>query len=104
MPQVKVQRRDITADNAAAAIRDALGDGYQVTADGDRKVNVRRNAFIRAQVSMSEEAGGTVFRVRGQGPGFTLLYVTMTAVNNMGIAKRVAAAIEQHAAYRDGNG
>lgn len=104
MPQVKVRARGITADDTAAVIRDALGDGTRVSTLGDRELEVRRSSFVRAKVSIAEEPGGTMFTVRGSGPPLPLLVLTMMAVNNAGIAKRVAAAIEQHAGFRDGNG
>lgn len=104
MPQVKVRGRGITADDTAAVIRDALGDGVRVSTPGDRQVEVQRSSFVRAKVSIAEDPGGTVFTVRGVGPTFPLLFVTMSAVNSAGIAKQVAAAIEQHAGFRDENG
>lgn len=101
MPEVKVQRRRITADDTAAVIRAALGDGVRVRNEGDRELDVRRNWFVRAKVSIAEEAGGTVFTVRGSGPPTPLGIVVMTPINNGGIAKQIAAAIEQHAGFRD---
>lgn len=104
MPQVKVRGRGINADDTAAVIRTALGNGVRVTTIGDRELEVRRNSLARAKVSIAEEPGGTVFTVRGLGPPFPLLLVSMTAANNLGIAKRVAAAIEQHAGFRGDSG
>ena len=59
MPDVKVRRTGIRADQASAAIKDALGPGYEVTQTGERAIEVRKNAFIRAKVNMTEEPGGT---------------------------------------------
>jgi hypothetical protein len=103
MPDVKVRRTGIRADEASAAIRDALGAGYQVTQTGDRDLDVRKNAFIRAKVSMTEEPGGTLFQVRGHGVPFPLLFGTMKLVNSRGIAKQITDAIGTREEFR-GNG
>jgi hypothetical protein len=105
MPKVTVPRRGITADDAAAVIRNALGDGLRVTPFGHGQVHVRRNVFIRANVRIAEDqGGGTTFTVRGSGPPTPVGMLLFMPVNNAGIAKRVAAAIEQHAGFRNGNG
>ena len=101
MPDVKVRRTGIRADEASAAIRDALGTGYQVTETGERDLEVRKNAFIRAKVSMSEEPGGTLFHVRGQGMPIPLLFTTMMLVNNPCIAKQITDAIGTREEFRD---
>ena len=101
MPDVKVRRTGIRADQASAAIRDALGAGYEVTETGERDLEVRKNAFIRAKVSMSEEAGGTLFHVRGQGMPIPLLFTTMMLVNNRGIARQITDAIGTREEFRD---
>jgi hypothetical protein len=100
MPKVQVQGRDITADDAATVIRDALGDGVRVTTSGYREIDVRRNWFVRAKVHISEESDGTLFSVRGSGPPTPLGLAVMMPVNNSGIAKQVATVIEQHAGFR----
>jgi hypothetical protein len=101
MPEVKVRRTGIKADEASAAIKDSLGAGYEVTQTGDRDLEVRKNAFIRAKVSMSEEPGGTLFRVRGQGMPIPGLFGTMMLVNNRGIAKQITEAIGTREEFRD---
>jgi hypothetical protein len=103
MPDVKVRRTGIRADEASAAISDALGADYQVSQTGERDLEVRKNAFIRAKVSMSEEPGGTLFHVRGQGMPIPLLFTTMMLVNNRGIAKQITDAIGAREEFR-GNG
>jgi hypothetical protein len=62
---------------------------------------VRKNAFIRAKVSMSEEPGGTLFHVRGQGMPIPGLFATMMLVNNRGIAKQITDAIGAREEFRD---
>jgi hypothetical protein len=101
MPEVKVRRTGIATDEASAAISDALGAGYEVTQAGERDIDVRKNAFVRAKVSMREEAGGTLFHIRGQGVPVPLLFATMMLVNNRGIARQIASAIETREEFRD---
>jgi hypothetical protein len=98
MPNVKVRKTAISAEDAAEVIRRGLGDGYQVETSGDAEILVRKSAVSRAKVRLQEEAGGTVFHVSGQGYPFILMLV-----NQYGIAKRVAAVIGEAAEYRDGN-
>ena len=101
MPDVKVRRTGIRANEASAAIKDALGAGYEVTRAGERDFDVRKNAFIRAKVSMTEESGGTLFHIRGQGVPVPLLFGTMMLVNNRGIARQIASAIGTREEFRD---
>jgi len=101
MPDVKVRRTGIRADEASTAIKDALGAGYEVSQTGERDLEVRKNAFIRAKVSMSEEPGGTLFHVHGQGMPIPLLFTTMMLVNNRGIAKQITDAIGTREEFRD---
>jgi hypothetical protein len=101
MPQVKVRSRGVSADDTAAVIRAALGDGLEIVTVGDRELEVRRGYFGRARVSIAEEPGGTVFGVRWLGPPLPLLMLTARAMGNFGIARQVAAAIDQHAGFRD---
>jgi hypothetical protein len=93
MPEVKVRRRNISAEETAAVIRSHLGDKVEITPDGDKELSLKQGFFARAKVSISDEPGGTVFSVRGSGMPFPLLFFTMMLVNNLGIAKRVAAAL-----------
>jgi hypothetical protein len=101
MPEVKVRRTGIPAMEASSAIKQALGAGYEVTQTGERDIEVRKNAFIRAKVTITEEPGGTLFRVRGQGMPIPLLFTTMMLINNQGIAKQVAAALGSREDFRD---
>lgn len=96
MPQVKVRRRNVSAEEAAAIIRSQFGDKLEITPVGDRELSLQQGYFTRAKLSISDEPGGTVFNVRGSGPPFPLLIVTTMLVNNAGIAKRVAAALGEN--------
>jgi hypothetical protein len=101
MPEVKVRRTGIQMVELSSAIKDSLGDGYQVTQIGDNSLDVRKNFFIRAKVAMHSEPGGTVFDVRGAGTPIPLFIFTMMWINNQGIAKQVAAAIGSREEFRD---
>jgi hypothetical protein len=102
MPQVKVRRRGISAEDAAAAIRATLPDEkLEITQHGDRELDLRKSLFVQAKVSIGDEAGGTVFDVRGSGPVIPLLFVTTRVVNSRGIARRVADALGGHEGFRD---
>jgi hypothetical protein len=102
MPQVKVRRRGISAEDAAAVIRGSMpGEKLQTIQHGDRELEVQKTFLVRANVSISEEAGGTVFTVRGGGPVIPLLFWTTRLANSRGIAKRVADALGEHAGFRD---
>jgi hypothetical protein len=102
MPQVKVRRRNISTDEAAAAIRSKLGDSVQISPDGEREVRVKKSYFAQAKVSMSEDPGGTVFDVSGAASASLPLWMlTMKMVNDRGIARQVAAAIGEYKNFAD---
>lgn len=96
MPQVKVRRRNVSAEEAAAVIRSRFGDKMEITPVGDRELSLQQGFFTRARLSISDEPGGTLFSVRGSGPPFPLIILTTMLVNNQGIAKRVAAALGEN--------
>jgi hypothetical protein len=94
MASVKVRKTGISAEQAADVLRRGLGESYRVEPEG-AGVRVRKGVG-RAKVNFHEEAGGTVFEVRGQ--GFTPL---MILISNLGITKRTAAAIDAAAEFHD---
>jgi hypothetical protein len=102
MPQVKVRRHNVSAEEAAAVISSRLGDKLEITPAGDSELILRRGFFARARVSVSDEPGGTVFNVRGSGLPFPLLIVTMTLINNQGIARRVATVLGENEEWQRG--
>jgi hypothetical protein len=103
MPQVKVRRTGISAEDVAAVIRGSLpGENLETIQQTDRELEVKKSFFVRANVSISEEPGGTVLRVRGGGPVIPLLFWTTRLVNSRGIARRVADALGEHDGFRDG--
>jgi hypothetical protein len=102
MPQVRVRRRGISAEDTAVVVRDSLpGERLEVTAHGDRELEVKKNYFVRANVSISDEASGTVFNVRGGGPVVPVLFLTTRVANGRGIARRLADAIGSYDGFRD---
>ena len=102
MPQVKVRRRNISADEAAAAIRSRLGDNIEISPVGDKEVRVKKSYFAQAKVSMSEDPGGTVFDVSGAaGASLPLWMLTMKLVNERGFARQVATAIGEYKEFAD---
>jgi hypothetical protein len=102
MPQVKVRRRGISAEDTAAVIRDGFpGQKLEITPRGDRELEVSKSFFVHANVSITDEPGGTVFNVRGGGPVIPLLFVATRIANNRGIARRVAEVIGAHDGFRD---
>jgi hypothetical protein len=102
MPQVKVRRGGISAEDAAAVIRGSMpGEKLQTIQHGDREFEVQKSFFVRANVRISEEPGGTVFTVRGGGPVVPVLFWTTRLVNSRGIARRVADALGAHTGFHD---
>jgi hypothetical protein len=101
MPEVKVRRTGIRLTELSSAIKDSLGDGYEVTQSDADSLDVRKNFFIRAKVAMHAEPGGTVFNVRGAGTPIPGLIFTMIWVNNQGIAKQIATALGAREEFRD---
>lgn len=101
MQSVKVRRGGISAGHAADVIARELGGGYQVEADGDSTLRIRKG-MARARVSLRAEPGGTVFEVSGEGASpFPLFALTAKAMNSRGIARRTVAVIGAAQAFRD---
>lgn len=92
MPTVTVERA-VTLQQAAIALQDKLGSRYRVTtshASGTPQVlKVRQSAASAATVHLDQHGNATTFRVHGGG------LVISRVVNELGIAKKVAAAIEE---------
>ena len=102
MPEAKVRRRDITAAEAAAVIRGSLGDELKIEIVNDRELRIRKSHWVQARVTIREEPGGTVFDVRGRGGQVSpLVIVVARAVNDRGIARRVATALGEHKDFAD---
>jgi hypothetical protein len=95
MHSVRVNRTGITAEQAAEVIRRGLGEGYAATAAGEDQVEIRKGV-AKAKVVLRPEAGGTIFEVSGQGTWLVIpfSYLFTRAINERGIANRVADAVD----------
>ena len=90
MPTVTVQGA-VTLQEAAKALQDRLGSRYEVTTHGSgaqEALKVKQSAASTATVHLDRDGEATVFHVHGGG------LVISRMVNEFGVAKKVAAAIE----------
>jgi hypothetical protein len=90
MPTVTVQGA-VTLQEAAKALQDRLGSRYEVTTHGSgaqQALKVKQSAASTATVHLDRDGEATVFHVYGGG------LVISRMVNEFGVAKKVAAAIE----------
>ena len=91
MPTVTVQG-PVTLQQAATALQGRLGSRYQVTTHGKRSqqaLKVKQSAASTATVHLDQDGNATTFHVHGGGLGIACM------VNEFGIAKKVAAAIQE---------
>lgn len=96
MPTVTVEG-PVTLQQAAAALQDKLGSGYEITTHGSgahEALKVKQSAASTATVHLDRDGSATTFHVHGGG------LVISRMVNELGIAKKVAATIEQAFATR----
>ena len=91
MPTVTTAKSDITTDDAVHALQGQLGSKFTVIAkdSGTRQVlSVKQSTLSFASVHMVHEDGVTKFHVHGGG------LIIGRIVNELGIARKVAAAIK----------
>jgi hypothetical protein len=91
MPSVTVEG-PVTVQEAAKALQDKLGSRYEVTTHGrgtEEALKVKQSAASTATVHLTRDANATTFHVHGGG------LVISRMVNEFGIAKKVAATIEE---------
>jgi len=91
MPTVTVEG-SVTLQQAAAALQDKLGSRYEVTTHGSgaqEGLKVKQSAASTATVHLDQDGNATTFHVHGGG------LVISRMVNEFGIAKKVAATIEE---------
>jgi hypothetical protein len=96
MPTVTVEQ-PVTLQQAAAALKDKLGSRYEVTTHGSgaqEALKIRQSAASTATVHLDRDGNATTFHVHGGG------LVISRMVNEFGIAKKVAATIEEAFAIR----
>ena len=90
MPTVSINR-SVSIQDTAEALRKGLGDRYDITTHGDGTqdaIKVKRSAAALATVHLDQEVTATTFHVHGGG------LVISRMINEFGIAKQVAEAIE----------
>jgi hypothetical protein len=81
----------VTIQDTAEALRKGLGDRYDITTHGDGTqdaIKVKRSTAALATVHLDQEGTTTTFHVHGGG------LVISRMINEFGIAKKVAEAIE----------
>ena len=91
MPTVTIDR-SVTIEDAAEALRQELGNRYDVATHGvgnQESLKVRQSTASVANVHLDQTSGTTTFRVHGGG------FVISRLINELGIAKKVAAALEE---------
>jgi hypothetical protein len=91
MPTVTV-KGTVTLKDVAAALQEKLGDRYEITTHGSgdqEALRVKQSAAALATVHLDQDGSSTTFHVHGGG------LVISRMVNEFGIAKKVAAAIQE---------
>jgi hypothetical protein len=91
MPTVTVER-SVTPEEAVAALKDKLGSRYEVSAHrtgAEEGEKAKQSAASTATVRLDPGENATTFHVHGGG------LVISRVVNEFGIAKKVAAAIQE---------
>src|SRR5215471_9894121 len=91
MPTVTVER-SVTLQQAAIALQDKLGSRCEVTTHGSgaqQALKVKQSAASTATVHLDQNGDATTFHVHGGG------LVISRMVNESGIAKKVATAIDE---------
>jgi hypothetical protein len=67
MAQVRVVRKGVTPTEVVTVLGRRLGGGFEVVAEKQGEVLVRRSLLSAAVVRIDHAPGATVFRVRGAG-------------------------------------
>lgn len=94
MPKVRVPRKNVTPGEVVTVLSRRLGPRYQVEANGDRRVVVRRSAAMYASISIADQPGASIFRVHGGG------LLVLRVVNTFGTARKVADALRRSPEFR----
>jgi hypothetical protein len=91
MPTITIDR-SVSIQDTAEALKGTLGDRYQITYQGQgaqEALRVKQSAVALATVHVNQESNTTTFHVHGEG------LVISRLINELGIAKKVANAIDQ---------
>jgi hypothetical protein len=90
MPTITI-KKSVTIQELADALQGKLGDRYEITRHGQgaqEGLKVKQSAAALATVHMDHDGNDTTIHVHGGG------LVISRMINEFGIAKKVAAAIE----------
>jgi hypothetical protein len=88
MPSATIPRA-ITPQEAADALQEHLGSGYEVTQHGSGSLTVKHGSLSSATVRLRQAGGATTFGVHGGG------LIVGRIVNEFGIARKVVTAINE---------
>ena len=91
MPTVTIDR-SLTVQDTAEALQQKLGDRYEITTHGQGEqeaLKIKQSAAALATVHLDHDSNTTTFHVHGGG------LVISRMINEFGIAKKVAAALEE---------
>jgi hypothetical protein len=91
MPTVTLDK-PVTIQDTADALKQKLGDGYEITTHGQgahQALKVKKSAAALATVHLDHAGNTTTFHVHGGG------LVISRMINEFGIAKTVAQAIDE---------
>jgi hypothetical protein len=88
MPSTTI-RRQVSPQQAEAALKAQLGSGYAVTRKGNGSLAVKHGALTYANVRMHGAGDTTDFHVHGGG------LIIGRLINEFGIAKTVTRALEE---------
>jgi len=88
MPTATIPRA-ITPQEAADALREQLGSGYQVTPHASGSLTVKHGSLAFATVRLRQDGNATTFHTHGGG------LIVGRIVNEFGIARTVTAAIKE---------
>lgn len=94
MPTISVSRANITQEELLTVLKDQLG-GATIEAQGGNAVKVKTSVFSHAKVQILPSGTGTSFKIGPFAVGPVGYLVTM-----LGLAKRVAGAIESAPQFR----
>jgi hypothetical protein len=88
--KVRVPRKGVTQVELATVLSRRLGAGFEVAADGQGEVIVRRSPLSAAVVRIADAPGATIFRVRGVG----------VPIASLGTARVVTDALRRSPEFR----
>jgi hypothetical protein len=88
MPTATISRA-VTPREAADALQEQLGSGYQVTPHGSGSLTVKHGPLAFATVRLHQDGSATTFHAHGGG------LIINRIINEFGIARTVTTAIKE---------